>query len=68
MNEIIDYAYPMMMSENAMKEAHIHMLNKEYDEAIGQMLTAITEAKMTLNSIKHMKEQNDALRKQTEAV
>jgi hypothetical protein len=60
---MIDYAYPMMMAENAMKEAHIHMLNKEHDKAIEQMLLAITEARMALNSIKHMKEQHDALRK-----
>lgn len=65
---MIDYAYPMMMAENAMKEAHIHMLNKEYDKAIEQMFVAMTEAKLTLNSIKHMKEQDDALRKQAEAV
>lgn len=60
---LIDYAYPMMMAENAMKEAHINMLNKEHDKAIEQMLLAISEARMTLNSIKHMKEQYDALRK-----
>lgn len=65
---MIDYAYPMMMAENALKEAHIHMLNKEYDNAIEQMLAAITEAKLTLNAISHMKEQDNALRKQAETV
>lgn len=65
---VVDYAYPMMMAEKALKEAHNHLLNKEYDEAIEVMLVAITEAKLTLTSIKHMKEQDDALRKQTEAV
>ena len=65
---VIDYAYPMMMTEKALKEAHNHLLNKEYDKAIEQMFTALTEAKMTLNSIKHMKEQSDALREQTKAV
>jgi hypothetical protein len=65
---LIDYAYPMMMAENAMKEAHIHMLNREYDQAVEQMLVAITEARMTLNAVKHMKEQHDALRKQTQTV
>ena len=65
---LIDYAHPMMMAEKALKEAHNHLLNREYDEAIEQMLMALTEAKLTLNSIKHMKEQEDALRKQTEAV
>lgn len=65
---VVDYAYPMMMAEKALKEAHNHLLNKEYDEAIEVMLSAITEAKLTLTAIKHMKEQDDALRKQTEAV
>jgi hypothetical protein len=65
---VVDYAYPMMMAEKALKEAHNHLLDKEYDEAIEVMLVAITEAKLTLTSIKHMKEQDDALRKQTEAV
>lgn len=60
---LIDYAYPMMMAENALKEAHIHMLNKEHDKAIEQLFVAATEVKMTLNSVKHMKEQYDALRK-----
>ena len=65
---VIDYAYPMMMAEKALKEAHNHMLDDDYDKAIEQMLTAMTEAKMTLNAIKHMKEQSDALCKQAEAV
>jgi hypothetical protein len=65
---MIDYAYPMMMTEKAIKEAHKHMLKNEYDTAVEQMLVAITEAKMTLNSIKHMKEQRDALRQQAKAV
>lgn len=65
---MIDYAYPMMMTEKAIKEAHNRMLENDYDSAIEQMFVAMTEAKMTLNSIRYMKEQRDALRKQTEAV
>lgn len=60
---LIDYAYPMMMAENALKEAHIHMLNNKHDAAIEQLLIAATEVKLTINSVKHMKEQYDALRK-----
>lgn len=65
---LIDYAYPMMMTEKALKEAHNHMLNRNFDGAIEQLLVAITEARMTLNAAKHMKEQHNALRKQTETV
>jgi hypothetical protein len=65
---MIDYAYPMMMTEKAIKEAHNRMLDNDHDQAIEQMLMVMTEAKMTLNAIRHMKEQQDALRKQTKAV
>lgn len=65
---MIDYAYPMMMTEKAIKEAHNRMLENDHDQAIEQMLMVMTEAKMTLNAIRHMKEQQDALRKQTKAV
>lgn len=51
-----------------MRKAHDAMLNREYDQAIEQMLVAISEAKMTLNSIVHMKEQDHAVHKQTPAV
>lgn len=65
---MIDYAYPMMMTEKAIKEAHNRMLENDHDQAIEQMLVVMTEAKITINSIRHMKEQRDALRKQAEAV
>lgn len=65
---MIDYAYPMMMTEKAIKEAHNRMLENDYDSAIEQMFVAMTEAKMTLNSIRHMKEQKDALRKQATTI
>ena len=65
---MIDYAHPAMMAENALKEAHIHMLNHEYDEAIDQGLKAITETKLMINAIKDMKERQDALRQQAQTV
>ena len=54
--EIVDYAYPCMMAEDALKEAHIHMLNHEYDEAIEEGLKAIAETKLMINAIRHEKE------------
>ena len=65
---VIDYSYPMMMTEKALKEAHNNLLGHDYDAAIEQLLVVIAEARLTLNSVKHMKEQSHALRKQTEAV
>jgi hypothetical protein len=53
-NEIlVDYAYPAMMAENALKEAHIHMLNREYDKAIEQAFKAMVETKLMINAIRH---------------
>ena len=53
---LVDYAHPCMMAENALKEAHIHMLNREYGEAIEEGLKAIAETKLMINAIRHEKE------------
>ena len=57
-SSLIDYAYPCMMAENALKEAHKHMLNREYDEAIEQAFKAMVETRLMINAIKHMREGN----------
>ena len=66
--EIIDYAYPCMMAERALKKAHDAMLENDYDAAIEHTVAAITEAKMMYNSIKIMQEKNNAIREQTASV
>ena len=53
---MVDYAYPCMMAEKALKEAHIHMLSNKYDEAIEEALKAMAEVKLMINAIKDMKE------------
>lgn len=53
---MVDYAYPCMMAERALKEAHIRMLNNKYDEAIEEALKAMAETKLMINAIKDMKE------------
>jgi hypothetical protein len=63
MNEIVDYAYPCMMAENALKKAHDAMLEQDYDTAIDEAFVAIAETKLMINAIKDMKERQDALRK-----
>lgn len=65
---MIDYAYPTMMAENALAKLHNLMLEKKYDEAIEAGIEALVETKLAVNAIKHMKEQSDALRKQTETL
>lgn len=54
---VIDYALPCMMAENALKKAHNAMLDKNYDEAMGETLTAIAESRLMYNAIRYMKEQ-----------
>jgi hypothetical protein len=63
--EIIDYAYPCMMAERALKKAHDAMLENDYDAAIEHTVIALAEAKMMYNSIKIMQEKNNAVREQT---
>jgi hypothetical protein len=59
---MIDYARPCMMAELALKKVHEAMLGKDYDVAIGEALNAIAETKLMINSIKHMMEQDNAIR------
>jgi hypothetical protein len=68
MNVLIDYAAPMLAAETHMKKAHDAMLSNDYDLAMEFMLEAVVDAKMTLNAIQHMKDLNNALRKQTASV
>ena len=54
---VIDYAYPCMMAEKALKELHQAMLNNDHDAALEHALTAMAEAKLTYNAIRVAKEQ-----------
>ncbi len=65
---LIDYAHPMMMCEKALKKAHDYLLEGDYVLAMDQLTLAMVEAKMALNSVRHMLEQQDALRQQTQTV
>mgnify|MGYP007062763086 CR=1 FL=1 len=65
---MIDYAYPCMMAEKDLKQAHEHMLDREYDKAIEAALGAIAETKLMINAINDMKERSNALYEQTPAL
>lgn len=54
--ELIDYAYPMMMAERKLKEAHEALLNRDFDGGMELLLSASVEVKLAVNSVKHMKE------------
>tara|TARA_R110000772_G_scaffold256539_2_gene373120 strand:- start:201 stop:410 length:210 start_codon:yes stop_codon:yes gene_type:complete len=51
---MIDYAYPCMMAEKALKELHSAMLDREFDVAKEAALTALAETKLALNAITDM--------------
>ena len=53
---MVDYAYPCMMAENALKRARDMMLENKYDEAIEEGFKAMAEAKLMITAIKDMKE------------
>ena len=54
--EIVDYALPCMMAENALKKLHQHMLENEYEAAMQAGSDALVEVFETLRAIRIMKE------------
>jgi hypothetical protein len=50
--KINDYALPCMNAEHALKEAHLAMLNKHYDDAIYECTQAITYIERMMEAIK----------------
>ena len=54
--ELIDYAYPCMMAEKALKDAHNSVLDQDLDKAIEQTTEALVQTRLMLLSLKHMKE------------
>lgn len=54
--ELIDYAYPMMMAERKLKDAHAELLNRNFDGGIEKLLEAIVEVRLAANAVRHMKE------------
>lgn len=55
--EIVDYAYPCMMAEKALKKLHEAMLMKRYTEALDQAEEAMYQVRMTAAAIRHEQEQ-----------
>jgi len=61
---MIDYAFPCMSAERALKEAHLAMLEKDYDKATQCAVESLIATSRMYDAIKHMKEQDHGLRKQ----
>lgn len=68
MSTIIDYAMPMMRIEKLLKDMHNDLLENNFLRAQESALMLVTDARLLHNTISLMKEQHDALRKQTPSV
>lgn len=66
--KLIDYAYPLMMSEKALKSCYEAALAQKYDVAAEEAMQAMAEIKLTIVALKHMQEQKHALREQAETI
>ena len=53
---IVDYAHPAMMVETAMRQLHNAALHGNFDLAMECALKAITEARLTYNALREMKQ------------
>lgn len=53
--ELIDYAYPMMMAERNLKNAHEKLLEGKYDEGIEGLMQALVEVRIAIHSVRHMR-------------
>lgn len=55
---MIDYAYPTMMAEKALKELHEAMLARKYEAAKEAALRCMSEAKIAYHAVSVMEEEN----------
>jgi hypothetical protein len=51
---MIDYAYPCMMAENALKDLHNAAIEGRMDDALEYALVAMAEARLTYQALRHM--------------
>jgi hypothetical protein len=56
---IIDYAYPCMMAEKALKDLHDAVLDRNLNVAIEHAMETIVQARLVLNALKHMKDKEN---------
>ena len=57
---MIDYAYPTMMAERALKRLHEAMLKNDFEAAKEAALLCVSEAKIAYHSISVMEERDAA--------
>lgn len=55
---VVDYSYPCMMAERAIKNVHNAALHNNLDKAIEEATLAISELRIAIASLKIMKEEH----------
>jgi hypothetical protein len=65
---VIDYARPCMLAEIALKDMHNAALARDYDAAVVKGIEAMVEVRLSIQNLKLMKEQEDALRNKATSV
>lgn len=53
---VVDYAYPCMMAEKALKKLHNLMLEGKYAEAAEAGVEALADVRLTIHAIRDMQE------------
>lgn len=54
---MIDYAYPTMMAERALKELHEAMLDRRFEDARQAALRCMVECRIAYHSVRVMEEE-----------
>lgn len=57
---MIDYAYPCMMAEKALKDLHNAAIEGRLDDAKEHALEAITEARLVYQALQHMDQERSS--------
>ena len=51
---MIDYSYPCMMAERALKDLHNAAIEGRMDDALEHALVAMAEVRLTYQALRHM--------------
>ena len=60
--KLIDYAYPLMAAETALKKSYSYLLEEDYALALDQLKLAIVETRAAIAATTHLQETKDAVR------
>lgn len=58
--KIVDYAYPAMMAERALKQMHEAALNKDYETAMNEVVNAIEQMQYLHTALWVMQEREES--------